>query len=331
MSLEAPYTPRVAAVGGVPTVSFDVPIVTFFLSLYVLAAAGHMIVGQTNRRKGHKFLMSQLMFGFCMARTTTCVMRIVWATRPANIRVAIAAGIFVNAGVLILFIINLLFAQRIIRAAHPNFGWHRAFHWAFTALYALVIVLFAIVITATIQSFYTLNNNIHRIDRSLILTASTYFMIVSFLPIPMILIGLVVPRQTRLEKFGSGRWRTKFWILFTTATLLFLGAAFRCSTAWTAPQPSSDPAWYDAKWCFYVFNFTIEILVIYLYLILRVDRRFYIPDGSKGPGDYSSRSNEGEKPDTKHGAMSILSEEEVFDDSMPDEERASELVVVVGH
>jgi hypothetical protein len=55
--------------------------------------------------------------------------------------------------------------------------------------------------------------------------------------------------------------------------------------------------------------------VVYLYILLRVDRRFYIPDGSKGPGDYVRDDGEREeKPESAHSVQRILSEEEVFDD-----------------
>lgn len=39
--------------------------------------------------------------------------------------------------------------------------------------------------------------------------------------------------------------------------------------------------------CFYFFNFTVEIIVVYLFAAVRIDLLFYVPDGSKGPGDYS--------------------------------------------
>ena len=64
-------------------------------------------------------------------------------------------------------------------------------------------------------------------------------------------------------------------------------AGFRCGTAWAPARPASDPAWYDSKAVFYVVLFTFEIVVVYLFLFTRFDRRFWIPDGSKKPGDYS--------------------------------------------
>lgn len=326
MPLKAPYPPSTAAVGGRPTVSVDVPITSVFLFLYILGAIGHMTILQINLRRGHKFLMSGILFGFCMARVVTCIMRIVWACYPTNVKVAIAATIFVSAGVLLLLLINLIFAQRIVRAAHPHFGWHRALHWTFIVLYVLIALMLVVVITATVQSFYTLNPNTHRIDRDLQLTTATYFMFVAFLPFPLVIVGLIVPRKTRVEKFGSGRWRTKIWILLITSTFLLLGSAFRAGTSFKNPRPIQHPAWYHAKWCFYFFDFTTEIIVVYLYLLLRVDRRFYIPNGSKGPGDYvreGGAEEEKKKPNSVHSMRPILSEEEVFDDKEPENKRGS--------
>lgn len=231
--------------------------------------------------------------------------------------------IFVSAGVLILFLINLIFAQRILRAAHPHIGWHKTLSTVFNVLYFGILAMLIMVITATVQSFYTLSANTHRIDRDLQMTASSYLLLVSFLPIPLVLFGIVVPRKTRLEKFGTGRWRTKVAILLTTSVLLCLGASFRSATTFKNPRPRNDPAWYHAKWCFYFFNFTLEIIVIYLYIILRVDLRFHVPDHAKGPGDYAPEEKPG-KHESGEGSVRrsssmtrVLSEEEVFDDEMP--------------
>ena len=315
-----PYAPRTAVIGGIPTVNVDVPICTVFLFLFIIGAAGHMTILQLNRRKGHKFLISGLLFGFCMARIAAQVMRIVWACYPEDVSVAIAAMIFVSLGVLILFLTNLIFAQRIIRAAHPHFGWHRAIHYSFMVLYILILLMLIMVIIATVQSFYTLNIHTKTIDADLQRTASTYLMLISFLPIPIVILGLILPRQTRVEKFGSGRWRTKIRILLASSVLLCLGASFRTGTAFRNPRPKDDPAWYHAKWCFYFFNFTLEIIVVYLYLILRIDQRFHIPDKSHGPGDYNKdrkdRLQEADERPTS--TRRIMSEEEVFDDKVPE-------------
>jgi hypothetical protein len=33
-------------------------------------------------------------------------------------------------------------------------------------------------------------------------------------------------------------------------------------------------------------DFGLEIVIVFLYAIMRVDLRFHIPDGAKGPGSY---------------------------------------------
>ena len=245
-----------------------------------------MTILQVNLRRGHKFYFSGMLFGFCMARITTCIMRIVWANRQTNINIGIAATIFVAAGVVLLFAINTVFAQRILRAMHPKFGWNKTIKAIFTGLYALIVISLIMLITATVDSFFTLNPNVHRIDRDIQLYGQTYYAFLSFLPIPMVLLSLAFPRKTRTDKFGSGRHRNKIWILLVASALLCLGAAFRTGTNYITPRPRNNPAWYHSKACFYIFNFTVEILVIYLYLLLRVDKRFHVPDGARGPGSY---------------------------------------------
>ena len=326
-----PYPPTTASLGGLPTVGVDVPLCGVFLALYIIAAVSNMTILQLNLRRGHKFVMSGMLFGFSMSRVVTMVLRIVWATRPTNLKLGIASSIFVYAGVLLLFVINLIFAQRIIRAWHPNTGWHRLFHHAFTALYSLIVLTLSMLVVSVIQSFYTLNSNTRRIDRDILLFGQTFYAIVSFLPIPMVVIGLLVPRKTRTEKFGKGRFRWKVVILLTASFLLCLGACFRVGVNYAGgTRPIKDPAGYQSKACFYIFNFVIEISVILLYVVVRIDKRFWVPDHSKKPGDYArghaldtdkfeNANGKGSDDGERRAGDVILPEEEVFDDMSPEE------------
>jgi len=105
-----PYPPTAAGLGGLPTTTLDDPIIAVFLFLFIVAAATHMTIFQVNRRRGKKFLMSAMTFGFCMARIAATCLRLGLSTHPTNISLAIAAQVFVAAGVVILFIVNLIFA-----------------------------------------------------------------------------------------------------------------------------------------------------------------------------------------------------------------------------
>jgi hypothetical protein len=249
------------------------------------------------------------------------------STHQTNIRVVIAANVFINAGVLILIIINLIFAQRILRASHPRLGWHRSIHFAFLAFYFSIILLLGGLITALVQQVYTLDTHIRSIDHTVQLVGVTYFAAAAFVPILLVVFGLILPKRTRVEKFGSGRFRTKIQILLLSSALISLGASFRAAVSYM-PRPRTDTAWFDSKPCFYLFNFTIEIIVIFLYAIVRVDMRFHVPNGSHGPGHYSNGIPEkyaagdleigegasgmaGERP---RMVTRVYTEEELFDD-----------------
>lgn len=316
MPRHGPYPPNTAALGGVPTVDLDVPVTAVFLVLFILGAIGHMTIFKLNMKRGHKFIMSGMMFGFCMARITTCVMRIVWATRPTNTSIAIAAQIFVSAGVVLLFVVNLIFTQRILRASHPNTGWHPFFSKAFVLTYVLIVLTLAMLITAVVQSLHTLNKRTRHIDRSIQLYGQTFNTVMAFLPILLVIGGLVIPRRTRVEKFGNGRFRSKIYILITSSVLLTLGAAFRAGTNYMTPRPRNDPAWYHSKACFYIFNFLIELAIIVFYLWLRVDLRFHVPNGSMRAGDYSGLNLKMVAQNTGGGSFMprVLTEGEVFDE-----------------
>ncbi|POS77378.1 hypothetical protein DHEL01_v204230 [Diaporthe helianthi] len=293
-----PYAPTTALLGGHPRVSVDDPICAVLLLFFIAGAATHLTIFRINHKRDHKFVFSALLFGFCMARITTLVLRIVWASRPRSVNIAIAANIFVQAGVLLLFLVNLIFLLRLIRSYHPALGWSRSLSWAFKFLYFCVAANLIMVITATVHSFFTLDPTARRIDRDIQLFVGTFLAVLSFLPVPVTLITLVAPRACpRPEKFGQGRQRTKIGLLLFTSTILALGAGFRIGVNFTTPRPAADPAWYHSKACFYCFNFVIELLVVYTYAIARFDRRYHVPDGSSRPGHYSGeRVSESKSP-----------------------------------
>lgn len=310
--MSPPYAPTIAGLGLSPTKSLDDPITAIFLLLFICGAASHMTILQVNLRRGKKFIMSGMLFGFCMARITTCVMRLVWTSYIHNVRIAIAAQIFVAAGVILIFVINIIFTQRVIRATHPGWAWTKTFSLAFKLYIGSIILVLIALIVCTVQSFYTLDTNIRRVDRDVQRFGATYFAVAAFLPLPLLALNFIIPRSSGVEKFGEGRFRTKVMVLIFSSTILTFGAAFRAGISYV-PRPRDDPAWYHSKAAFYLVNFTIEIIVVALYAIIRVDKRFIVPNGSHAPGDYSGRN--GEKEVRRQSfAERIEDEEQTFDD-----------------
>lgn len=283
-----PYRPTVWSLGGTPSKNVDLPITAVFLALFIVGAATHMTILQVNRKRDHKFLFNGALFGFCMSRIVTCTLRIASICLPSDVSLSIAAAIFVGAGVLIIFIVNLIWSQRMLRSLQPTIGWHPITSIAVRIIYVLIGCTLAINITSTVQSFYTLDKHIRSIDRSLQLYGLTFLAIVSSLPLLVLAITFALPRKTSPDHFGKGTLRTKTIVLLVGATLITLGAWYRCATMFKTPVPRSQPLpAYFHKACFYIFNFGVEIITVYMYAIARVDRRFHVPNGAKGPGSYA--------------------------------------------
>ncbi|KAK4246445.1 hypothetical protein C7999DRAFT_42133 [Corynascus novoguineensis] len=278
-----------------------------------------MRVYRRNRRRSYKFLFSALLMVFCAARTVALALRIAWAAesgdpgdvrdppRPTVVRLAVAAQIFTAAGVLLLFVTNLVFAQRIVRAYHPFFGWSKPASALFWALFASAVIVLILVVTVTVQGFFIApppppgsegaaaaaaaadggdDAKKREVVRKVQLVCATYLAVYAFLPVPLVTLAAAVPRRTRIDKFGEGHFRTKFALLTFTATLLAAGATFRAVVAFY-PRPVDRPAWFHGRACYYCFNYGVELIVVFTYALSRFDRRFHIPDGSSAPGHYS--------------------------------------------
>ncbi|KAK4240070.1 hypothetical protein C8A03DRAFT_42356 [Achaetomium macrosporum] len=286
--LKPPYPPTTAPLGGVPTTAIDIPISGTLLGVFALAAAAHMFLFLRNNRRRHKFVFSVLLFGFCMTRIAALALRITWARDRANANLALAATVLTSAGVLILFIVNIILAIRVVRATHPLVGWARPVGWAFKVLIATVVAVLVMVVVCSVHQMFTLDLETRRMERDVMLFAGVYMTVVAVVPLVVMVLVKLLPRKGPYpaESFGKGSTGAKVALLAFTSTLLALGAGFRTAVNFEA-KPVNDPQWYHSRAAFYGFNFAIEIVVVYTYLIVRFDQRFYVPDGSSKPGDYS--------------------------------------------
>lgn len=227
------------------------------------------------------------MFGFCMSRVGTHVLRLALATRPRNIRLAMAALIFTNIGVLVVYIVLLLLALRVFRATHPKLGWNRPLGRAFTVSYVLLLCAVLLVVAFTILSFYTLDPKLKSVALWVQRGAILYMMLFNVASLVLLLLSALLPREPDNENFGTGSMESKLIILGVAIFFIIFIAGFRTGTSWSPPRPASHPAWFDSKPAFYVILFSFEIIIVYLLLFTRFDKRFWVPNGSKRPGDYS--------------------------------------------
>ncbi|KAI4634904.1 hypothetical protein J4E81_000273 [Alternaria sp. BMP 2799] len=288
-----PYAPLNAGLGGTPAIVPDVPLAIVFLILYLIFGVIHIKIFKGNKHRGHKFIFNGAILGLCKIRIITMSLRIAWANYPRNIGLAIAANIFVYIGTIILYGVNWFFVQRIVRSQHARLGWstpYRIFHRG--GLVLLVATLLMLIISQ-IWQFFTRDQSKLTAFHDLFVLAQTYFTIFCFAPAVLVGISLLVPR-TEVEKFGAGRLRYNIIILLISVSVLSIGQIFRCVLAWIPGTPLIDVQrdviklpWYLTKGSFYCFNFVTEILVIIMFAVVRVDLRFYVPNGARKSGDYS--------------------------------------------
>lgn len=163
-----------AQLGGIPTPGVDDPICAVLLLFYLIGAIVNMAIFQINRRRDHKFIFSLLLFGLCMARLVTLSLRMTWASNPRNADLAVAAGVFVQAGVLLLFVVNLVFAQRIVRSYHPRIGWSKPVTVAFAFLFASIAAMLVMAISSSVISFAVADPIVKNRCRIVGLVASTF-------------------------------------------------------------------------------------------------------------------------------------------------------------
>jgi hypothetical protein len=258
------------------------------LVFYLAGAVTNMTIFRLNLRKGHKFIMSAALFGFCMSRVITNTLRVVWATRPTNVRIAIAAQIFTNAGILIVYIILLLLSMRVFRATHPKLGWNKHLDRALKVSFALLALALVITVSFTVLSFYTLDKTLKTVAMWIQRAAILYMMIFNILTLTLLMLSVLLPLDPDSENFGAGSMSSKLMILAVAVFLSTFIAGFHTGTIWSSPRPASNPAWYDTKPAFYVIIFSFEIVIVYLLISTRFDQRFWIPNGSRKPGDFSS-------------------------------------------
>ncbi|KAK2607555.1 hypothetical protein N8I77_006219 [Diaporthe amygdali] len=277
-----------------PSKNVDLPVTIVYLLLFITGAFTHISIYRANAKRGHKFLLSDLMFDFCMIRTVTCIFRIIFIFSQLR-GIILAAQIFFNGGASVIFAVNILLAQRIVRSMHPNFGWSVPFGLGTTVLAISVPPIIILQITS-ISLLFLSTDNPDRSDvaEALLKFGSSWNLWLVVFPFVVIFLSCSIPGP-RPEKFGSGSLRIKTSLVMFAAALLATGATVRTYSAFN-PRPNNSGDVLYGRPVFYVTQFTFELIVVALYAALRFDLLFHIPNGSSKPGDYSiNKAGDAEK------------------------------------
>lgn len=165
------------------------------------------------------------------------------------------------------------------------------------------------VITSVVLNAYTLNQHIKQQCRDIQLAAITYLLVFTCLPVIHVALALFLPRAQQAENFGQGSMKSKMIIVTSSGLLCMLIAGFKAGITWMPPRPVTNPPWYDSRACFYIFNFSLEIVLLGLLTFSRIDKRFFVPNGSNKAGDYTRLAEESHEK-TEHGSWYSASKED---------------------
>jgi hypothetical protein len=180
-----------------------------------------------------------------------------------------------------------------------------------------------------VHSAYTTNQALGEKLRKIILAGATFNTIIAIIPLPMLLLGVVIPKRVRTEKFGQGRFRVKVAVLLTSSSLLTLRALWGTVSAYKTPVFLSQPIpWYYRKEYFYTVQLLTELIVVYMFIFVRINRIFYTPDGlprgsyvdlPKSTAQLELGHSNGPPPYAQHDfptttTLRVYSEEELFEE-----------------
>lgn len=258
----------------------------------------------TNQRRGIKFFISWMLNALCLIRIITCAVRISWARDPRSSTLAIVAQVFNSAGILIIYIVNIVFAQRILRARNPAIGWNPILSNLLKIFYVLIFGTLIMGIVSLVLSINTTNTHTLQAIRDVSLAIVTFITVITMVPILFLAIACLVRSSDGEETFGTGSMASKILIVTISSCIAAIIAGFKTGTVWEPVRPSTNPAWYHSKAAFYCFNFMLEIIIVALFIISRVDKRFHVPNGCKRAGDYSRKAS----ILTEEGKQSIILE-----------------------
>lgn len=283
------FSGRVHIAGGIPSTVPDVPVCAVLILAYLVGAAGNATLFI---RYGRRLKWQMMLFGYCMSRVVTLVLRIAWSQHQHNNNLAIASLVFLNAGVLIIFLLNLQMCKMSIFRTHYVYFTNNPakkdfIKKIFAGTSLLLLPFLATTITGAIQSFLTDNASIQAKDSILKRIGVCAFLLYSFLPFPLLSCNAflrlkngeawAVPSNKSTADFDLKLWRKNgtLWynsaFIICSASLLILEYTFKVIQGFAN---ATIPHWYYSKAAFYCLSILPELLAMYTLLFSVMPKRY---------------------------------------------------------
>lgn len=127
----------------------DLP-VCIVLAIIYFAFAMLMLRRLLQSRK--RFIVGGLLIGLCMSRVVTFSVRAAWSIHPTSRGLAIAAQVFVAAGIILLSAVNMQLIIRLVKSLRPELQMNKAFTRSTSAVQFFLIGIVIMTVAPAVQS-----------------------------------------------------------------------------------------------------------------------------------------------------------------------------------
>ena len=193
------------------------------------------------------------------------------------------------------FAVNLVLAQRVVRAMHPSFGWGLGFTIFSQFLIFSIPAVIAMNAVSVSVNFFSVDLVQREVTEELLMFGSSWNLMLAAMPLVWVFFATAIPGP-RVENFGVGEFRSKTSLLVFGAITMSVGAGVRLAISLNGPNSTSP---LSGKIVFYMTGFLLEIMTVAAYAYFRLDLSFHIPNGSIGPGAYSKGPDDVNEKDSK--------------------------------
>ncbi|KAK4222420.1 hypothetical protein QBC38DRAFT_375114 [Podospora fimiseda] len=270
-----PYPPPAPPPGLPPTPLPDIPLSGIFILLYLLYIPLHLFFS-THSNPHSKPILTIILTIFPSLRIISLSLRISWSLNPSNLQLEIASTALTFAGVLLLYILNLLVSRRYVRD-YAISGYRPIVKGIFRSLIGIVLIclIMGVIVSVNVYFVSPKDKNVLRECRDVLLVSGTILAVLAFTPVIMVVLVGCCCKAGDVVGIEKKRYRARTELLVGTAGLLSLEGGFRVGMVYEARLVGEEEVkWWEGKAAFYCFVYLVEVVVVYWVLAARFDGRF---------------------------------------------------------
>lgn len=248
----------------------DIPILVIFATFFVAATLFYAFRLTRQLRKRERYGISLFLFLFALQRIPAYILLIVSNFQTGEVAIAVAAGTLIEVGIVLLYLANLVYVAAVIRAGTGQHTWLKILQ---VALYITTVVAVVMSVVGVVVVIFTADEKV--LDNCLYVrrAVATFFLALAIAPLGL-LIAAYFGHRKRLFRVVRETW-VDLAITAAAALLCMLVSGFRTGIIWQEPGFGTDLEWYQTRASFYALQLAPEILLMVMYMLVRVDKRFH--------------------------------------------------------